>query len=167
MDAKEFKQRFLPHHRMLYHVAYRLTGNVQDAEDLLQDTYLRLWQKRESLSKEATQEVFLVSVMRHLHIEQRRLMSHTMLTTVEQLPDRPDERSLSSTMEAGDQWQYIDRLLDNMPEREREVFRRHFVNDQSYADIERDTGLTQANARQIISRTKQKLKAIITRTWTK
>ncbi len=167
MDAKEFKQRFLPHHRMLYHVAYRLTGNVQDAEDLLQDTYLRLWQKRESLSEEATQEAFLVSVMRHLHIEQRRLMSHTMLATVEQLPDRPDERSLSSTMEAGDQWQYIDRLLDNMPERERKVFRRHFVNDQSYADIERDTGLTQANARQIISRTKQKLKAIITRTWTK
>ncbi len=165
MDAKEFKQRFLPHHQMLYRVAYRLTGNVQDAEDLLQDTYLRLWQKRDILSEAATQEVFLVSVMRHLHIEQRRLMSNTMLTTVEQLPDSPDERSLSMTVEASDQWQYIDGLLDKMPERERELFRRHFVNDQSYADIERETGLTQANARQIISRTKQKLKAIIT--WTK
>ncbi len=165
MDAKEFKQRFLPHHQMLYRVAYRLTGNVQDAEDLLQDTYLRLWQKRDILSEEATQQAFLVSVMRHLHIEQRRLMSNTMLTTVEQLPDSPDERSLSTTVEASDQWQYIDGLLDRMPERERDLFRKHFVNDQSYADIERETGLTQANARQIISRTKQKLKAIIT--WTK
>ena len=56
MDAREFKQRYMPHHQVLYRVAYHLTGNEQDAEDLLQDLYLKLWQKRDDLPDEAMKE---------------------------------------------------------------------------------------------------------------
>ena len=55
MNQQEFKQQFMPFHRMLYRVAFELTGNTQDAEDLLQDTYLRIWQKREVLGKRCAQ----------------------------------------------------------------------------------------------------------------
>jgi len=37
MDTAEFKQQFLPYHRKLYRVAFRLTGNPQDAEDMVQE----------------------------------------------------------------------------------------------------------------------------------
>ena len=73
MDAREFKQRFMPHYKLLYRVAYHLTGNAQDAEDLLQDMYLKLWQKRDELPEEATKEAYLVTMIRRLFIDQRRL----------------------------------------------------------------------------------------------
>ena len=73
MDAREFKQRYMPHHQMLYRVAYHLTGNAQDAEDLLQDLYLKLWQKRDDLPDEAMEQAYLVTMMRNLFIDQRRL----------------------------------------------------------------------------------------------
>ena len=66
MDAQEFKKRFMPYHRMLYRVAYRLTGNVQEAEDLLQDTYMRLWQKREQIVEETLTEAYLIIIMKNL-----------------------------------------------------------------------------------------------------
>ena len=50
MDAAEFKQQFLPYHRKLYRVAFRLTGNPQDAEDMVQEAYLKLWNKRDELA---------------------------------------------------------------------------------------------------------------------
>ena len=49
MDASQFKALFLPHSDLLYRTALRLTATVQSAEDLVQDTYLRLWLRREDL----------------------------------------------------------------------------------------------------------------------
>ena len=37
MDAESFKNEFLPYHRKLYSVAYRLLENAADAEDLVQE----------------------------------------------------------------------------------------------------------------------------------
>ena len=80
MNAQEFKQRFMPYHRMLYRVAYRLTGNVQDAEDLLQDTFVRLWQKREVITEEVLTEAYLVIVMKNLHRDKMRQRPSTRPT---------------------------------------------------------------------------------------
>ena len=46
MDAESFKKEFLPYHRKLYRVAYRLLENSADAEDIVQEAYLKLWDKR-------------------------------------------------------------------------------------------------------------------------
>ena len=50
MDAESFKKEFLPYHRKLYCIAYRLLENAADAEDLVQEAYLKLWDKRECLA---------------------------------------------------------------------------------------------------------------------
>ena len=50
MDAAEFKQQFLPYHRKLYRTAFRLTENHQEAEDMVQEAYLKLWNKRDELA---------------------------------------------------------------------------------------------------------------------
>ena len=50
MEASQFKSLFLPCHHKLYAVAWRLTGNSQAAEDLVQETYLRLWTKRHQIA---------------------------------------------------------------------------------------------------------------------
>ena len=76
MTAQEFKQRFIPYHRLLYRVAYHLTCNQQDAEDLLQDTYLKLWTKRDSIDfpqGESEGAAYLITLMRNLYRDQRRL----------------------------------------------------------------------------------------------
>ena len=50
MDAESFKKEFLPYHRKLYCIAYRLLENAADAEDLVQEAYLKLWDKHWPLS---------------------------------------------------------------------------------------------------------------------
>ena len=49
MTHQEFKARFLPCHKKMYYIAFRYLGNEYDAEDMVQNTYLKLWEKRESL----------------------------------------------------------------------------------------------------------------------
>jgi len=169
MDAREFKQRFLPHHKLLYRVAYHLTGNAQDAEDLLQELYLKLWQKREGLPDEATKEAYLVTMMRHLFIDQRRLKHLDTSASLREAVDPPDERSLERQIDIQDEAQQMEGLISELPEREARLIQMHLVEDRSYEEIEKDTGLSQGNIRIILMRTKKKLKQQfqnITKTWT-
>ncbi|MBO4674035.1 MAG: RNA polymerase sigma factor [Bacteroidaceae bacterium] len=169
MDAREFKQRFMPFHRRLYRVGYHLTGNAQDAEDLLQDTYLRLWQKRDDLKEEAVTEAYLITLMRNLYRDQRRLKRVDTSEDIDDHAEPPDERSLAETIEATDEAQQMGTLMDGLSERDRHILQMHLVEDKSYEEMEQDTGLSQGNLRIIMMRTKQKLKEQyikLTKTWT-
>ena len=169
MDAQEFKQRFMPHYKLLYRVAYHLTGNAQDAEDLLQDMYLKLWQKRDDLPNEAMKEAYLVTMMRRLFIDQRRLKHIDASAALKEELSPPDERSLDHQMDTKDEAQQMEGLISELPERDGKIIRMHLIEDRSYEEIEQDTGLSQGNIRIIVMRTKQKLKQQfikITKTWT-
>ena len=169
MDAQEFKQRFMPHYKLLYRVAYHLTGNAQDAEDLLQDLYLKLWQKRDDLPDEAMKEAYLVTMIRHLFLDQRRLKHLDTSAELKEEASPPDERSLDHQIDAKDEAQQMEGLINELPERDAKIIRMHVVDDRSYEEIEQDTGLSQGNIRIIVMRTKKKLKQQfnnITKTWT-
>ena len=169
MDAREFKQRFLPHHRLLYRVAYQLTGNAQDAEDLLQDMYLKLWQKRDALPDEAVKEAYLITMMRRLFIDQHRLKHLDTSAELKEELSPPCERGLDGQIEMRDEARQMEGLINELPERDGRIIRMHLVEDRSYEEIERDTGLSQGNIRIIVMRTKQKLKQQfqkMTKTWT-
>ena len=169
MDAREFKQRFMPHHRLLYRVAYHLTGNAQDAEDLLQDMYLKLWQKRDDLPDEAMKEAYLVTMMRRLFIDQRRLKHVDASAELKEEFSPPDERSLDRQIDTKDEATQMEGLIWQLSERDAKIIQMHLMDDRSYEEIEQDTGLSQGNIRIIVMRTKQKLKQQfqnITKTWT-
>ena len=152
MTAQEFKQRFMPFHRLLYRVAYHLTGNAQDAEDLLQDTYLKLWTKRDDLPPEAQTEAYLITLMRNLYRDQRRLKSNIVHETYE--PEKSYE-PYEAKEEDLDNRAELHELIEKLPDKQREVMRAHIVEDKTYEEIERDTGLSNGNIRVIISRAKQ------------
>jgi len=169
MDAREFKQRFMPHYKLLYRVAYHLTGNAQDAEDLLQDMYLKLWQKRDNLPDEAMKEAYLVTMMRRLFIDQRRLKYVDTSAELKKEEGPPDERSLDEQIDSRDEVKQVEGLIQQLSERDAKIIQMHLMEDRSYEEIEQDTGLSQGNIRIIVMRTKQKLKQQfqkISKTWT-
>jgi len=169
MDAREFRQRFMPHHQLLYRVAYHLTSNAQDAEDLLQDLYLKLWQKRDELPEEATRDAYLATMMRNLFIDQRRLKRLDASTELKNEEGPPDERSLDRQIDARDEVRQIEGLISELSERDAKIIQMHLIEDRTYEEIEHDTGLSQGNIRIIVMRTKKKLKQQfqnITKTWT-
>jgi RNA polymerase sigma-70 factor (ECF subfamily) len=169
MDAREFKQRFMPHYKLLYRVANYLTGNAQDAEDLLQDMYLKLWQKRDDLKEETDTQAYLVTMMKNLFIDQRRHKHLDASEAIEAHASPPDERSLDHQIDARDEVQQVEGLIRKLSERDAKIIQMHLMEDRSYEEIENDTGLSQGNIRIIVMRAKKKLKQQfqnITKTWT-
>jgi RNA polymerase sigma-70 factor (ECF subfamily) len=65
---EEFNKEALPHMRVLYNYAYKNAGNKADAEDLLQETYLRAYRFFDKYEKGTNCRAWLFRIMRNLYL---------------------------------------------------------------------------------------------------
>ena len=69
MDVDVFKQRFLPFHPKLYRIAYALLDKKADAEDIRQDAYCKLWNKRDELGDIQNPEACSITLVKDLCLD--------------------------------------------------------------------------------------------------
>src|SRR6056297_3347203 len=72
MRSSEFKILVLPFSSRLYKLAYSLLGNREEAEDAVQEVYLKLWKMRDDLEKYKSIEALCVQVTRNRCLDQLR-----------------------------------------------------------------------------------------------
>ncbi|MDR3140393.1 MAG: RNA polymerase sigma factor [Tannerellaceae bacterium] len=158
MDAESFKRQFLPCHPRLYRIAYALTGNSLDAEDILQDAYCKLWNKREELVHINNTEAFCTTLVKNLCFD--LLRSSRKNIQEEGLENLPLSIGISPETEAieQDESKQIQRLIDKLPEKQQQVIRLSAINDCSLEEIEEITGLSAVNVRVLLSRARKTVK---------
>lgn len=158
MNATEFKQQFLPCHPKLYRVAFRLMGNAQDAEDMVQEAYLKLWNKRDELTSVLNTEAYCVTLIKNLCYDAMRR------TQPDEDGRTPEELSLSTDtniareVEQRDEVNQVKWLIGQLPEQQRQVILLRDVNDCSFEEIEQATGLNAINIRVLLSRARKKIR---------
>jgi len=157
MDAESFKKEFLPYHRKLYLIAYRLLENAADAEDLVQEAYLKLWDKREGLAIISNPEAFSVTLVKNMCFDLLRSgkyilnRQHVELTEVHQA-------SLADNFELRDEAQQVRRIISRLPLQQQKIVTLRDVKGCSYEEIEQATGLNATNVRVLLSRARKKIR---------
>ena len=159
MDACEFKRRFLPLNRRLYRVAWSLTHNVQDAEDLVQETYCRLWRKRNNLSSIGNDEAYCVRLLRNFYYDGRRMASsHDVdIGPPDNLP-LPATDDVQRDIERIEAAEALQRIIDTLPDRQRDIITRRDLRDEPFSAIAADMQMPEGSVRTLLSRARQKLK---------
>lgn len=159
MDANEFKRRFLPCHPKLYRVAFRLMGNAQDAEDMVQETYLRLWKKREELPPDiGSMEAYSVAIIRNLCLDVLKVPQMEQDDCPIEEMNMPQSGNLIREMELKDEASIVQRIIGALPEQQRQIVKMRDVDDCSYEEIEQATGLSTVNVRVLLSRARKKIR---------
>ena len=73
MTEAEFRDAFRQHKDVLFRFAYRMTGLVETAEDVVQDCFMTLWRKPEAYQQErGALRPFLLGIARNLILKRRR-----------------------------------------------------------------------------------------------
>jgi RNA polymerase sigma-70 factor (ECF subfamily) len=133
----------------LFGVAYRVLGSVADAEDVIQNAWLR-WQSVDH-SKIENPDRFLVRVTARLAIDELRSARSRRESYVgEWLPEplmvQPDAAERAATAESVSLAMLL--VLESLTPVERVVFVLREVFDYPYAEIAEAIGVTEAAARQ-------------------
>ncbi len=158
MDAAQFKAQFLPYHKRLYRTAFHLLGNACDAEDMVQEAYLKLWNKRDELAEMAQHEAYLVTLIKHMCYDALRASAlNEEGSTAEELPLAAED-NVARSVEERDEVGVVMHLIDCLPETQRQVIMLRDVDDCSYEEIETTTGLSAGNVRVLLSRARKTIR---------
>lgn len=163
MEANEFKRLLLPYHKLLYSIALRISGNEMDAEDIVQETYIRLWKQRDKLEAITNAKAYAVTTLRHVCFDS--LASRPPDGTVTQLDDSVPEpmadRDTASDIEHRETSALVHEIIDRLPSPQREILEMRDLEDMPYDRIEQATGLSQGNIRVTLFRARRQFKELL------
>ena len=158
MQASDFKQLFLPCHRKLFSVAYRLMSNAQAAEDMVQETFLKLWMQRDKIERIDNPEAYSITVLRRLFYDRMRTGHLQEVDKDVGSLQVTSSQNISRQLEAADEYQRVRQLISHLPEPQGRIMLMRDVEDRSFEEISIETGLTEVNIRSILSRARKKIR---------
>jgi RNA polymerase sigma-70 factor (ECF subfamily) len=153
---------FTEHRRLLFSIAYRMLGSVADAEDALQDAFIR-W-ARASGSDIRSPKAFLVTMMTRLcinHLQSAHVQRETYVG--EWLPEPLVTEPGSDVLRIAEVDESVSMamllLLERLTPVERAVFLLREVFDYTHAEIAAMLDLTEMNCRQLLRRARQHVRS--------
>lgn len=158
MDVNRFKAQYLPLHPKLYRVAFALVGNKSDAEDILQEAYCKLWNKREELTEIQSPEAFSVTMVKNLCLDFLRSPQANRHPEPIENVVLPYESTPDRELEKINELETIKGLIEQLPENQKRVLKLRGLNDCSMEEIEMITGLTAVNIRTLLSRARKMIR---------
>ena len=144
---------------MVFSIAYRMLGSVMDAEDLVQDAFLRWEEAAETYVR--SPRAYLTTIVTRLAINHLRAARTKRETYVGPwLPEPLVTEETPDTVELAESLSMAFLvLLERLSPIERAVFLLHEVFDFEYAEIARMVDKTEANCRQLVARAKRRIGA--------
>ena len=158
MQASDFKQLFLPCHRKLFSVAYRLMSNAQAAEDMVQETFLKLWMQRDKIEKVDNPEAYSITVLRRIFYDKMRARHLQEVDKDVGSLQVSSSQNISKQLEEADEYQRVRQLITHLPEPQARIMLMRDIEERSFDEISIETGLTEVNIRSILSRARKKIR---------
>ena len=159
MTSERFQQEYLSLADTLWQVAWYILEDEAEAEDALQELFLRLWRGRDALNGIRSPKGYAIRVLRNLCLDRIR-QSRKMLPA----EDLPEAAQPARQDDAVDERERLAKVLDaikSLPERQREVLTLRTLDGLSYEEIAEQTGINYLTLRVLLSQARNKLKRMI------
>jgi RNA polymerase sigma factor (sigma-70 family) len=158
MDMAGFKEHVIPLKHRLYRLACTMLGDPSEAQDAVQEVFIRLWDKRNSLEQVRNMEAFAVTITKN-HCTDRLRKPRTDLSEQDEhrASSNPDPEQ---TTEMSDSARLIYQLIQHLPQQQRLVMHLRDIEQLDYTEIETCTGLSREAIRTNLSRARKKIRTL-------
>ncbi|GJM34704.1 MAG: DNA-directed RNA polymerase sigma-70 factor [Saprospiraceae bacterium] len=163
-NAQAFEAIFRAYYQPLYYYAFRFIPNSEVAEDLTQEVFLTLWEKKEKLLISTSLKAYLYASVKNRAInylkQQYRqpidLLSSEQLIFLPNNPEFPDQQEL---------FEFIQKAVKTLPEKCRIIFHLSRNNGLTYNEIAEELGITKETVKTQIKIALQKLREMLGKYW--
>ena len=161
MKKISFQNDILPLKNELYRLALRITLNPAEAEDVVQDTMIKVWNRREQWDEIESIEAFCLTICRNLSLDRMRKLENQNQSLEEGDHDEPDHSYASNPEEQAmqrDRVELIRRLISELPEKQRSAMHLREFEGKSYKEIASIMAISEEQVKVNIFRARQAIR---------
>ena len=158
MQEISFRDDILPLKDKLFRLALRITFDRAEAEDVVQDTMIRVWNKREEWTQFGSIEAYCLTVAKNLAIDRSQKKE---AQNVELTPEMEEESEISGPYDQlvnNERMSIIHRLINELLEKQRLIMQLRDIEGESYKEIAKILNLTEEQVKVNLFRARQKVK---------
>lgn len=157
MTHEEFKAAFLPLGDGLYRIAFHYLEDASDAQDAVQDVFIKLWNSKDKLDKIVNPEAYSYTLIRNVCID--RLRRSRKFVQPEILEERSSDDPPDKQFSDREALRKTLLCIDSLPEKQREIVRMRIFEELEYDEIAERLGISEINTRVQLSLARKTLKS--------
>lgn len=158
METLDFRRDILPLKDKLFRLALRITFDRAEAEDIVQETLIRVWSKRDEWPQFSSVEAYCLTVARNLAIDRSERMEARNVELTSEAEQMPDASSPHERLVGKERLQLLHRLIARLPEKQRTVLQLRDVEEKSYKEIAGILNISEEQVKVNLFRARQKVK---------
>ena len=160
MKEISFQNDVLPLKNKLFRLALRITLNREEAEDVVQDTLIKVWNARDRWLELDSIEAYSLTIARNLSLDRIKKMENQNDSLEEQNTERLDENTStpSERMIQKDKLDIVRNIIDELPEKQRSCLQLRDIEGKSYMEIADILCITEDQVKVNIFRARQTVK---------
>ncbi len=153
----------LPLKNQLYRLALRITLSSHDAEDIVQETLIKIWNRRENWDKIESLEAYSLKICRNFALDYLRKKKTDVLTI--EVAENTGTAETIGTSETTDQILQRDKirtvqnLINSLPEKQKTVLQLRDFEGKTYKEIALILGISEEQVKVNIFRARQTIKS--------
>ena len=160
MKKISFQADVLPLKNELFRLALRITLNRAEAEDVVQETMMKVWSRREQWNQLESIEAFCFTICRNLSLDKIRRMGNQSqsLEPGQDPADRSYGANPEQQAEQKDRVAIVRKLINQLPEKQRTAMQLRDIEGKSYKEIATIMDITEEQVKVNIFRARQTIK---------
>lgn len=160
MKEVSFRNDVLPLKNVLFRLALRITTNREEAEDVVQETLMRVWDKRAEWDAIDSMEAFALSVCRNLSIDftKRKGRHDASLDDAGVTPQAADQHNPFERADQSNRVRLVRQIIDTLPEKQRSCIQLRDFEGKSYKEVAEVMGISESQVKVNIFRARQAVK---------
>ncbi len=156
MNLQQFKSEIMPLREKLLSYSLSMLGHMDDAEDTVQETLLRLWNIREQLDSHTNPGGLSMQITKNICID--KLRSRKITVVPEDNHFRDENEKTFTQAEIKDAVALVRKIIDSLPELQQKIILMRDVEGYELEEIADITGTQVSAVRMNLSRARKKVR---------
>ena len=158
MENVSFRTTVLPLSDRLFRLALRITMNRAEAEDVVQDTLLKVWEQREEWERIDSLEAYALTVCRNRALDLLKRMGRDTRSLDEMDGSSHATDSGLRRLEAREQLSLVRKFMDGLPEVQRTIMLLRDIEGKTYQEIAQTIGVSETQVKVYLHRARTKIR---------